>query len=182
MSDGASAAKRLGHRRLFQRSLVALAAVLVAIGVGWIIVSPSVEDRAKFDAVKADFAQTWCATYGEDPTDIASASGPWLSFVERNRDFLEENFDQLGATSTSLEGTVKKNNMIELTVEDFLAVERELNELADELASDFPDEDISVEELTGGSFPPESFWFGYAFPRHFQFFDFGGGGDNPPQC
>lgn len=72
--------------------------------------------------------------------------------------------------------------MIELTVEDFLAVEREDKELADELASDFPDEDISVEELTGGSFPPESFWFGYAFPRNFQFLDFGGGGDNPPQC
>jgi predicted PurR-regulated permease PerM len=154
MSDGESAARRLGRRRLFQRSLVVLVAVLVVIGLGWLVVSPFVEEQAKFDAVKADFAQTWCETYGENPRDIASASESWLSFVERNRDFLEENASRLGVTSTSLDGTTKKTTMIELTVEEF----------------------------ADGLLPPESFWFGYAFPAHFEFFDFGGGWDVPPEC
>ncbi len=103
-------AKSLQRRRAF--SIAALVAVCVTgvVALIWAAASPIVEqnrvlaaEQEKFDAVKADFQDTWCATYGVDPSDFALAK--WESWANRNRDFLVENGRDFGYVQKNLDGS-----------------------------------------------------------------------------
>lgn len=130
----------------------AIAGLAVAITVA---INPWVQARLEFERAKAGFEETWCSTYGTNPSDIGADQ--WLSYVEANRDFLEANFHALG-----IEG-----------VEAFQAYTYSGDEVESLLMLEY-----AIARYGGGFI--EYHWFSEWFSAHFRFFGFPGG--VAPKC
>jgi hypothetical protein len=150
-------AKRLAANRRVTFGLVsgAIAAALVAsfLVFVWPSIAASRAEAAEFDNAKNDFGETWCSTYGQNPEDPGAEQ--WLAYVDRHREFLNDNFATLGMTSVDLDGVSTRELMIE----------GELSSLKDGLTPSVG-----------------AYWNGFAFPQHFAFFGFGGDGGEAPSC
>jgi hypothetical protein len=156
-------AKSLRRRRTATISIsVGLVAVVVG-AVAWVgLVAPALAERQEFTQARDDFQRTWCETYGVDPTQPGVQE--WQAYIDRNREFLNENYYQLGIVSTGLDG----QQTFELGLEMNLR-ESGQNRIRGEAG-------FLVEEA-------ESYWFGSGwFPIHFDFFRFGDGWSVPPSC
>lgn len=156
--DRVQLARTLKTRARLARVLAVI--VPIAVVAGLVVVPWSIE-RIEFQQAKSDFAETWCATYGTDPTDIGADK--WLAYVAANQDFLEENFHTLGIKAA-----------------EAFAEDRWLVGVG--LQTGEPEEFLMLEyavERYGGGYV-EYYWFSEWFRTHFSFFGFPGGG--APRC
>lgn len=145
-------AKTLRTRRTL--TIVALG-VLSAISVGaiaWVLAMPVMAQREAFNSVKEDFRDTWCATYGVDPTN--RGLDLWEAFADRNRTYMGENWQDYSYVDTNLDGS----RTFELYI------------------------DMAVEESRSGSYNHEQFWFNSSLSNFFYVFEFEGGYGSPPSC
>jgi hypothetical protein len=134
---------------------VSALAVLFAIALGsiaWALAAPAMAEREASTAVKEDFRETWCATYGVDPTDPGLEM--WKEFADRNRAYMGENWQDYSYVDTNLDGS----RTFELYV------------------------DLAVKEYPLWGYTPKDFWFNSALSNFFYVFEFEGGYGSPPSC
>jgi hypothetical protein len=133
-------------------------ALVIALGLSIfgvlaaLIATPILEEREEFNLAREDFVTTWCATYGTDPTNPATEE--WTDYVSRHDSLFSRNMDVLGMTTgTSLDGQKNIENVILWAISDRIY-----------------------------QWSLSDYWFGGWFNAYFDFFDFGGGWDQPPSC
>ena len=139
------------QRRLAFATLGGLTAIVLAVTV-WVIAMPLVAEREAFRAIQDDFQDTWCATYGVDPTD--PGLDLWEEFAERNRSYMEENYGEFAVIQTDLDGS----RTFDLYV------------------------DMAVREYRLGYWELKDFWFSTWLSSFFYVFEFEGGYGSPPSC
>lgn len=139
-----------------QRTLtVSALAVLFAIALGsiaWAFAAPATAEREAFSTVKEDFRETWCATYGVDPTDPGLEM--WKEFADRNRAYMGENWQDYSYVDTNLDGSRTFELYVDAAVRDYLL----------------------------GAYTPKNFWFNSPLSSFFYVFEFEGGYGTPPSC
>lgn len=145
-------AKTLRTQRTFTISALSVVSVIALGGIGWAFSAPDIAEREALETVKEDFQQTWCATYGVDPTDPGLEM--WEEFANRNRAYMSENWQDYSYVDTNLDGS----RTFELYV------------------------DVAVREYLLGGYTPKNFWFNSALSNFFYVFEFEGGYGSPPSC
>lgn len=139
-----------------QRRVTAFAlGIFSAIAVGsvaWALAAPAIAEQEAFSAVKEDFQETWCASYGVDPTD--RRLDLWEAFADRNRTYMGDNWQDFAYVETNLDGSRTYELYIDLVIEDSPL----------------------------GRYSHEQFWFTSDLSNFFWVFEFEGGYGSPPSC
>lgn len=139
-----------------QRRVTAFAlGIFSAIAVGsvaWALVAPAMAEQEAFSAVKEDFRETWCATYGVDPTD--RGLDLWEGFADRNRTYMGENWQNFAVVDTNLDGS----RTFELDI------------------------DMAIKDSRRGYYNHEQFWFNSPLSNLLYVFEFEAGNGLPPSC
>lgn len=141
--DRAQLARKLKTR--FRVSRV-IAVIFPAALFASLVVLPWSIERIEFQQAKSGFAETWCATYGTDSSELGEEQ--WLTFIEEHRGFLEENFHALGIEAAEGLGS-EPTRVLKL--------------------------DYLLRRANGSGGFKEFSWFGEWFTAHFHFFQFPGG-------
>lgn len=151
--------RKLRQRRIISFSIAGLfvAAVIGFFGVQLALNAAQAQSAAQakelqFEKVKADFQDTWCATYGVDPTNIGLDE--WRGWADRNRVYLANNVNELGFgyTQTNLDGSQYAVLFIDEVIRD------------------------------ANYFTQADFWFQSGLSNYFYAFEFEEGYGSPPSC
>lgn len=84
--------------------------------IAWALAAPAMAEREAFRTVKENFRETWCATYGVDPTD--QGLDLWEAFADRNRTSMGENWQNIAYVDPNLDGSRTHELYIDIAIEN----------------------------------------------------------------